>query len=151
MEDVAESSQVSCFAHEVSTRPLPPARANALAAKLDIGLDIGICHACLSLVSMALDGGIAPEITGRLCQMTPFLWDEGLAGPVLVAVREACDLGVPDAAAALDDLERRGGRSWIARAIVRRLAAELTRRTRIELRLESIARDRLLLAPPELN
>ena len=31
------------------------------------------------------------------------------------------------------------------------LAAELTRRTRIELRIESFARDRLLLAPPELN
>ena len=151
MEDGTESSQVSCFARKVSTRPLPPARANALAAKLDIGLDIGICHACLSLVSMALDGGTAPEITGRLCQMTPFLWDEGLADPALAAVREACDLGVPDAPAALDDLERRGGRSWIARAIVRRLAVALTRRTRIELRLESIARDRLLLAPPELN
>ncbi len=111
----------------MSTRPLPPARANALAAKLDIGLDIGIRHACLSLVCLALDGGNASEITGRLCQMTPILWDEGLAHPALVSVREVCDLGVPDAAAAL------------------------TRRTRIELRIESIARDRLLLAPPELN
>ena len=83
--------------------------------------------------------------------MTPVLWAEGLAEPALAAVRRARDRGVPDAHAALADLERNGGRSSVARAIVRHLAEELTRRTRTELQLEALARDRLRLAPPELN
>jgi hypothetical protein len=35
--------------------------------------------------------------------------------------------------------------------IVRRLAAELSRRTRVQMSIEARARDRLRLAPPELN
>jgi hypothetical protein len=66
-------------------------------------------------------------------RMTPNLWQDGLAEPALAAVRRASDRGVPDAAAALADLERNGGESSIARAIERRLAEELSRRTREEL------------------
>jgi hypothetical protein len=58
---------------------------------------------------------------------------------------------MPDADAALADLERAGGRSAVARAIVRRLAAELADRVRTGSRIEAIARPRLRLAPPELN
>lgn len=133
------------------SNPFPKARAEALAAQLDVGLDIGICHACLSFVSFALDGGNPHEIRGQVTRMTPHLWDEGLSGPALEAVRRACALGVPNAAAALADLEENGARSGVARAIVRRLAAELSARTRLELDLARRARPRLHLAPPELN
>jgi hypothetical protein len=132
-------------------RPLPQLRADALARKLDLNPDAGVCHACLSFVSFALDKDDPVEIARELRRMTPDLWHDGLAEPAFAAVRGACELGVPDAEAALADLERNGGRSSVARAIVRRLAADLSRRTRTEMRLESLARDRLRLAPPELN
>jgi hypothetical protein len=129
---------------------LAPARADALAATLDIDLDRGICHACLSFVSFALDRGDRHEIAGELRRWAPDLWADGLAEYALAAVRRACDRGVPDAPAALADLELNGGRSGTARAIVRHLAAELSRRTRTEMRLEARARARLP-SQPELN
>jgi hypothetical protein len=135
----------------MTSRPLSQARADALATKLEISLDRGICHACLSFVSFALDDGDPRDIAREVRRMTPDLWHDGLAEPALAAVRDACEAGVPDAAAALDDLERNGGRSSVARAIVRRLAEDLSRRTRTEMRLETLARDRLRLPPPELN
>ncbi len=58
--------------------------------------------------------------------MTPDLWGDGLAEPALAAVRRACD-------------------------IVRRLAEELSRRARTELRLAALRRERLPPAAPELN
>jgi hypothetical protein len=127
------------------------ARADALAAALDLGPDIPVCHACLSFVSFALDDGDRAEIARQARRMTPVLWAEGLAEPALAAVERARDLGVPDAQAGLADLERSGGRSSIARAIVLRLADELSRRTRIELEVLALSRDRLPLAPPEQN
>jgi hypothetical protein len=135
----------------VTPRPLPQPRADAFAAALDLDLDAGICRACLCIVSHALDQGDTAEIARQIRRVTQDLWEEGLAEPALAAVGRACDLGVHDAAAALADLERRGGRSSVARSIVRRLAEELSRRTRAEMRLEMLARDRLRLAPPELN
>jgi hypothetical protein len=136
----------------VTFRPFPPARAAGVAAGLDLGLDdAGICFACLSFVSMALDEGNPARITGQLRSMTPILWSEGLAEPALAAARTACKRGMPDAAAALADLESRGGRSAVARAIVRRLAAELADRVHTEARIGALARPRLRLAPPELN
>lgn len=126
-------------------------RADALARKLELDLDKGICHACLSFVSFAVDEGNPAKIAGQTRRMTDILWHEGLADQALAAVRRACDNGVADAADALSDLERNGGRSIVARSIVRRLAEELSRRTRTELRLEALARHRLGLAPPELN
>jgi hypothetical protein len=132
--------------------PLSKKRADELAAKLDLDVStIGICHACLSFVSFAIDDGIPSKIAGETRRMTPDLWAEGLREPALVAVRRARDEGVRDADAALEELESLGSRSGVARAIVRRLAADLTRRTRIELRLEALARPRLSLAPPEQN
>jgi hypothetical protein len=83
--------------------------------------------------------------------MTPDLWADGLSEQALVAVRRACIRGVPDAAAALADLEERGGRSVVARSIVRRLAGELANRARADLKLQELARPRLSSAPPELN
>jgi len=135
----------------MTARAFPKARADALAAKLELDVNKGICHACLCFVSFALDDGDPAEIARQTRHMTSELWHEGLAEQALAAVRRAVELGVPDAGAALADLERSGGRSGVARAIVRRLAADLLRRTRIEMHLEAVARDRLRLAPPELN
>jgi hypothetical protein len=118
---------------------------------LDLDLDAGICRACLSVVSLALEKGDPVEIAREIRCMTPDLWDDGLAKPALAAVRRACERGLPDTEAALADLQRRRGRSAVARSIVRRLAEELSRRTRTEMRLEALARDRLRLATPELN
>jgi len=71
-------------------------------------------------------------------RMTPWLWDEGLAEHALAAVRRACERGVVDADVALADLELKGGRSTTARSIVRRLAVDLSRRTKNELRLDAL-------------
>ena len=130
---------------------LPKKRADALAAKLDIGLDVGVCHACFSFVSFELDGGTPARIAGAITRMAPDLWMDGLRDPAFAAVRRARKDGVPDADEALADLLERGPRSSTARAIVRRLAEDLNRRTRTELHVERAARPRLHLAPPEWN
>ena len=129
---------------------LPKPRADALAARLELSLD-GVCLACLSFVSSAVDRGGEREIRRQLYAMTPDLWADGLDVTAVAAVREACARGVPDAPEALAELGSAGSRSAVARAIVRRLAEDLVRRTSLELRLEERSRPRLPLAPPELN
>lgn len=126
-----------------STSQLPRRRADRLAAALRIDLgSVRVCPACLSVVAVALDGGNRHEVQGRLVSLTPVLWDEGLAEDALAAVREACRRGLRDAEAALADLERDGGRSPIARAIVLRLARQLGQRARLERHLAAVARKR---------
>jgi hypothetical protein len=129
----------------------PQSRADALAERLDLGLDTGVCCACLSFVCMAMDGGDPAEIRREVRRMSPDLWMDGLDEPALAAVRAARDRGDPDAQAALDELDRRGGRSTVAQAIVRHLAEKLRRQVHTELRLEALARPRLREAPPEWN
>jgi len=126
-------------------------RAEAVVRELDVSLDMGICHACLSFVSFALDDGDPSEIARQIRRMTPQLWADGLAEPALAAVRRAGDSGVPDAQAALVDLERDGSGSPVARAIVRRLAEELSRRAHTDVRLAALARERLPPTRPGLN
>lgn len=104
--------------------PLSKPRAEALAACLDVGLD-GVCLACLSLVASAVDQGDEADARSWTFRMTPDLWSDGLDRTILGAVRQACADGVRDAETALADLERAGPRTTIARAVVRRLAAEL--------------------------
>jgi len=111
------------------TRQLTQAEAEALAARLELDLD-QVCHACLCFVSFALDEGEPPEIARQLRRMSPDLWDDGLDAQALAAAEQACELGFPNAREALLDLERHGGQSIVARAIVRRLAEELSARTR---------------------
>jgi len=123
-----------------------------LVARLDLDIgNIGICHACLSFVSIPLDGGHERAARREAQRMTPVLWEEGLSAAALATLEHACREGVPGAAVALADLERNAGRSPVARAIVLRLAAELSARGRAEMRLEAAARERLGLAPPEWN
>jgi hypothetical protein len=119
---------------------LTAARAAALVARLDLDLDDGICHACLSFVSFAIDRGDEREVTRWVRRMTPDLWDDGLDVQALEAARKARDAGMADSEQALADLEGRGRRSVVARVIVRRLAGELAERA---------ARDPWL--SPELN
>ena len=102
-------------------------------------------------MSFALDSGDRAEIARWTRRMTPDLWHDGLGVKALTAVRGARDRGVPHAAEALGDLERRGGRSIVARSIVRRLAEMLAEDARRAFQLLDIARDRLSEAPPELN
>lgn len=135
----------------MTPRPFPQRRADAVAKELELDLDGGVCHACLSFVSFALDGGDPAEVARQVRHMTPALWEDGLAEQALAAVRSACERGVREADAALADLELEGGRSATAHAIVRRLAEDLSQRTRVEMRLESLTRDRPPLARPEWN
>ena|SRR5215831_14345139 len=110
--------------------------ADEVAAQLDLDLD-RVCHACLCVVSFAIEGGEPREIADALAQMTPDLWADGLESHALSATRRACELDVPNAFEALADLERRGAKSIVARAIVRRLAEQLSARTRASLRREA--------------
>jgi hypothetical protein len=135
----------------VGTRGLSKQRAEALVARLEIGLDCGVCLACVSIVSWTVRTGTAAQIRGQLCSMTPDLWHDGLAEVALSAVRDAAEQNVPDAEAALVELEARGGRSGVARAIVRRLALELARREKVEIRAIELTRYRLAQARPEWN
>ncbi len=117
-------------------------RADALAKRLELDLDAPLCHACLSFVIFALDRGDARGIASEVRRMTSDLWNEGLAEIALGAVRRAVDAGIPDADAALADLERNGRHSAVARSIVKKLAEEISRRTRTELQVLRLARDR---------
>lgn len=110
------------------------AEAERLAAQLDIDVDdIGICHACLSTVTFAIDAGSPHKIRGAVQSMTPYLWDEGLAVPARMALARARDRGVANAADGLRDVEANGARSRTARAIVRRLGADLGERAKGDL------------------
>jgi hypothetical protein len=105
--------------------------ADRLAAELDLDVDdIAICHACLSVVAFAVDGGDEREIRRETNRMTPDLWAEGLALPAQLALERARRRGVPDVEAALGDIASRGARSAIAKAIVRRLGADLMERSK---------------------
>ena len=109
-------------------------RAVTLASALDLDIDaVGICHACLSFVSMALDDGDEPEIRRQTLRLTPILWDEGLALPLRLALERARERGVKDAAAAIGDVDRAGARTTIARAVVRQLALQLSIRAHAQL------------------
>jgi hypothetical protein len=105
-----------------------------LAAELDLDVhDMGICLACLSFVSFAVDSGNEHTIRGEITRMTPLLWDEGLALPVRMALHRARERGVVNAGEALADVDDRGPRSQTVRAIVRRLAADLSARAQGDL------------------
>jgi hypothetical protein len=102
-------------------------RATALAASLDVGLDSpGVCPACLLFVASEIETGNEQRVAGRITSFAPVLWAEGLGDVVRDALGVARERGNDDAAVALDELSGRGARSTIFRAVVRRLAAEIT-------------------------
>lgn len=117
------------MATSISTRA-----AAELATRLELDVDeVGICLACLSFVSMPLGWGDEREARRAMFAITPDLWEEGLASPARVALERARARGVPGADAGLADVEARQGRSVTARAIVRRLAADLSERAKGDL------------------
>jgi len=110
------------------------AEAAALAAALELDVDdLAICHACLSFVSLAIDSGVENQVAGSITRMAPDLWAEGLAQPVRLALRRALEHGVANADEAIAAVEKSGPRSQVARAIVRRLAADLSARAQGDL------------------
>jgi hypothetical protein len=115
--------------------------ADAFARELELRLDdVPICLACLSFVAFAIDSGDELEIKRWTREMTPDLWDEGLALPAEVAVKRARRCGAPGAPDAVADLERHGSRSATARAIVRLLGEELSARAKGDLRMMGFER-----------
>jgi hypothetical protein len=106
----------------------------ALAAALDLDVDdIGICHACLSFVSLAIESGDERKVAGAITRIAADLWAEGLEQPVRLALRRARERGIPNAEEAIAMVDRAGPRSQVARAIVRRLAADLSARAQGDL------------------
>jgi hypothetical protein len=105
---------------------LTQVRAAALADRLDLSLD-RICLACLSFVSSAINSGDPADVQRWVRRMTPELWSDGLDADAVEWLMQAEARGEADATEALADLERSGGRSAVARAIVFRLGDLLAR------------------------
>lgn len=105
---------------------ITPVQAADLASALDLDVhEVGVCHACLCIVSFAIDKGDERDIRRTVAQIAPDLWHDGLALPLRAALERARRRGVATAAAAIEEVERRGPRSAVVRAVVRRLAADL--------------------------
>ena len=110
------------------------AEAAALAAVLELDVDdIAICQACLSLVALAIDSGDERKVAGSITRMAPDLWAEGLAQPVRLVLERARKRGVANAEEAIVTVDKSGPRSPVVRAIVRRLAADLSARAQGDL------------------
>jgi hypothetical protein len=110
------------------------AEAVALAAELELDVDdLAICQACLSFVSFAIDSGDERKVAGSITRIAPDLWAEGLSQPVRLALERARSLGVANAEEAIVAAAKSGPRSQVVRAIVRRLAAELSARAQGDL------------------
>ena len=105
-----------------------------MAALLELDVDdIAICQACLSFVSFAIDSGDERKVAGSITRMAPDLWAEGLAQPVRLALERARKRGVANAEEAIVAVDKSGPRSPVVRAIVRRLAADLSARAQGDL------------------
>ena len=126
-------------------------RADAFAGRLDVGLDSGVCLACVGIVCMAMDGGDPAEIRRELRAMSPDIWMDGLAEPALAAVRAAHGRGDPDAQAALEELNAEAAAARLRRRSCGTSAEKLRRQVHTELRVEELARPRLRRSPPEWN
>jgi hypothetical protein len=108
--------------------------AAALAVELELDLDdVAICLACLSFVCFALDSGDNRKVAGSITRVAPDLWAEGLSEPVRMSLRRARERGVVNAEKGIGSVERDGPRSQVVRAIIRRLATDLSIRARGDL------------------
>jgi hypothetical protein len=105
--------------------------AERLAAALDVSLaSRGVCPACLCEIAWDRVHGDEREQRRTYAEFAPNLWLEGLGETVRRALVVAAHDDVPGAAAALTDLETRGLRSAVFRAVVNRLADQLEKETR---------------------
>jgi len=104
--------------------------AESLAASLDVTLaSHGVCPACLFEVAWDRAHGDERAQRSSYAVFAPNLWLEGLGETVRRALVVASHDGAPGAAAALTDLDARGLRSGIFRAVVNRLADQLAQET----------------------
>jgi hypothetical protein len=100
--------------------------ARAVAAELELDVnDSGVCKACLCFVAFAIDNGDEKDARRQTFAFARPLWEEGLALYTRLALERARVAGVRHADEAIVDIERRGSRSPVVRAIVRRLAEDL--------------------------
>jgi hypothetical protein len=104
---------------------LSQAEVAAVVERLELDLH-RVCPLCLCFVVDPLERRDAEGVARALRRMTPDIWDDGLAEQALSAMRGLVDADVPHAREALAELEQSAGRSRVARAIVRRLAGELS-------------------------
>lgn len=91
-------------------------------------------------MAFPLDAGDEREAARALREFAPLLWEEGLALPLQAALERARRRGIAGAETAITDVERRGARAAVVAAVVRRLAADLTRRTREDLEGQGLLR-----------
>ena len=89
-------------------------------------MTVGVCLACLSFAAFPLEAGDERTARREARRLTPILWDEGLELPALLAFERAKRDGVRDAAEAIEDVRRNGPHSATVRALVWRLAGDLT-------------------------
>lgn len=102
------------------------AHARALVDELELDVnDSGVCKACLCFVAFAIDNGDEKDARRQTFALARPLWEEGLALHARLALERARVAGVPRAAEAIADVEQRGHRSPVVRAIVRRLGEGL--------------------------
>jgi hypothetical protein len=109
-------------------------RAAALAATFQIGLHSpGVCPACICFVAIEIDHGNERRVADEITSFAPLLW-EGLGEVVRGELERRVRGGDEEARVALAELVVRRERSPVFRAVVRRLAAELSegvRRSRV--------------------
>ncbi|HEX5449908.1 MAG TPA: hypothetical protein VFW85_07615 [Gaiellaceae bacterium] len=99
-------------------------QADRFAARLDVDLD-GVCLLCLSFITSAIHDGDPKEARRWVRRMAPSLWEDGLEQTILDAVGLAVARGDPDAEAWLAEVEQRGPKGLLVRAVVARLAEQL--------------------------
>jgi Arc/MetJ-type ribon-helix-helix transcriptional regulator len=131
------SRSASRFRHTTGTRashlvwltvgmPFTAVHAREIAAALELDVHAtGVCLACLCIVSFAIDEGDERQIRSETFAMAPDLWHDGLALPLQASLERARRTGVPHAEEAIDDVARRGHRSPVVRAAIRKLAQQL--------------------------
>lgn len=128
------------------------AKSKAIVTQLGLTLaETPVCLACLSVVAEDVRKNDDRSALSSAYEVTPMIWDEGLAEHALEAVRRGAEQGVEGADVALADLESRGSRSPVARAIVLRFAAELVEQERLLAELHRRSRPLLGPKPPEWN
>ena len=88
-------------------------------------MSAGVCLPCLTFVAFPLDLGDERDARREARRMAPDLWADGLEWTAMLALETARRDGVPGAAEAIADVERRGPRSAVVLAIVRRLAEQM--------------------------
>ena len=112
----------------MSARPPTGEQARSLAEELELDMhETGICLACLWFVAAAVASGDEADARQTTSKFSRWLWEEGLALPLRRALGRARVRGSAVAERAIADVDRRGGRSIVVKAVVRHLAEDMVR------------------------